>query len=131
MRVDGNGGGSVNYEPNSFNGPVQRQAFDEPPLPLSGDAARYNHREGNDDYTQAGNLFRLLTVAQRERLFSNIARHMKAGNTPEAIQLRQICHFFRADPAYGQGVAKALGIELRENLLQEIMATRATANAAR
>jgi len=131
MRVDGNGGGSVNYEPNSFNGPVQRQAFDEPPLPLSGDAARYNHREGNDDYTQASNLFRLMTVAQRERLFSNIARHMKAGNTPEAIQLRQICHFFRADPAYGQGVAQALGIELRENLLQEIMPMLAAAIAAR
>ncbi len=131
MRVDGNGGGSVNYEPNSFNGPVQRQAFDEPPLPLSGDAARYNHREGNDDYTQASNLFRLMTVAQRERLFSNIARHMKAGNTPEAIQLRQICHFFRADPAYGQGVAQALGIELRENLLQEIMPMSAAAIAAR
>ena len=121
MRVDGNGDGSVNYEPNSFNGPVQRKAFDEPPLPLSGDAARYNHRDSNDDYTQAGNLFRLMTAAQRERLFGNIARHMKAGNTPEAIQLRQICHFFRANPAYGMGVAKALGIELRENLLGEIM----------
>jgi catalase len=131
MRIDGNGGGSVNYEPNSFNAPVQRQAFAEPPLALSGDAARYNHRDGNDDYTQAGNLFRLMTVAQRERLFGNIARHMKAGNTPEAIQLRQICHFFRADPAYGQGVAKALGIELRENLLQEIMPVSAAAIAAR
>jgi catalase len=131
MRVDGNGGGSVNYEPNSFNGPVQRQAFAEPPLALSGDAARYNHRDGNDDYTQAGSLFRLMTVVQRERLFGNIARHIKAGNTPEAIQLRQICHFFRADPAYGQGVAKALGIELRENLLQEIMPVSAAAIAAR
>jgi len=131
MRIDGNGGGSVNYEPNSFNGPVQRQAFAEPPLALSGEAARYNHRDGNDDYTQAGSLFRLMTVAQRERLFGNIARHMKAGNTPEAIQLRQICHFFRADPAYGQGVAKALGIELRENLLQEIRPMSAAAVAAR
>jgi catalase len=121
MRVDGSGGGSVNYEPNSFNGPVQRKAFDEPPLPLAGDAARYNHRDSNDDYTQAGNLFRLMTAAQRERLFGNIARHMTAGNTPEAIQLRQICHFFRADPAYGMGVARALGIELRENLLGQIM----------
>jgi catalase len=72
-----------------------------------------------------------MTGAQRERLFSNIARHMKAGNTPEGIQLRQICHFFRADPGYGQGVAQALGIELRENLLQEIMPMSAAAIAAR
>jgi catalase len=28
--------------------------------------------------------------------------------------VRQICHFFRADPAYGIGVAKVLGIDLDE-----------------
>ena len=46
--------------------------------------------------------------------FGNIARHMQAGNTPQEIQLRQICHCFRADPAYGIGVAQALGIDLAE-----------------
>ena len=55
MRVDENGGGSVNYEPNSFNGPVQLTAFDKAPWLISGDATRYNHRDGND----ADNLFRL------------------------------------------------------------------------
>jgi catalase len=116
MRVDANGGGSVNYEPNSLNGPVQRAAFDEPPLRITGDAARYNHRDGNDDYTQAGNLFRLMNPEQRERLFENIARHMQAGDTSKEIQLRQLCHFFRADPEYGFGVAKALGIEPSEDV---------------
>jgi catalase len=93
---------------------VQRAAFNEPPLPINGDAARYDHRDGNDDYTQAGDLFRLMNPQQRERLFGNIARHMQAGNTSQEIQLRQICHFFRADPAYGIGVALALGIDLAE-----------------
>jgi catalase len=51
-------------------------------------------------------------------LFGNIARHMQAGNTSRDIQLRQICHFFRADPAYGMGVARALGISL-ENFVPE------------
>jgi catalase len=51
---------------------------------------------------------------QRERLFGNIARHMQAGNTSQEIQKRQICHFFRADPTYGIGVAQALGIDLAE-----------------
>jgi hypothetical protein len=32
------------------------------------------------------------------------------------FSLRQLSHFFRADPAYGFGVAKALGIELSEDL---------------
>ena len=121
MRVDENGGGRVNYEPNSFNGPVQRAAFDEPPLRITSDAGRYNHRYGNDDYTQAGNLFRLMNPQQRERLFGNIGRHMQAGDTPQEIQLRQLCHFFRADPGYGFGVAKALGIELSEDVVRNLV----------
>jgi catalase len=112
MRFDGNGGGSVNYEPNSFAGPKDCPALNEPPLKISGDADRYNHREGNDDYTQPGNLFRLFTPEQKERLFGNIARHM--ASVPREIQLRQICHFFRADPAYGLGVAKALNLDIGE-----------------
>jgi catalase len=97
MRFDGNSGAALNYEPNSFGGPKECPAFAEPPLPLSGDADRYNHRAGNDDFTQAGDLFRLFDAAQRERLFGDIARHM--ASVPREIQLRQICHFFRADPA--------------------------------
>ena len=112
MRFDGNGGASVNYEPNSLGGPKDCPALNEPPLAISGDAARYDHREGNDDYTQPGNLFRLFTAEQKERLFGNIARHMAC--VPREIQLRQICHFFRADPAYGLGVAKALNLDIGE-----------------
>ena len=112
MRFDGNGGGSVNYEPNTRGGPQECPAFAEPPLKISGDASRYSHREGNDDYTQGGNLFRLFDAEQRERLFGNIGRHITG--VPREIQLRQICHFFRADPAYGLGVAKFLNLDLSE-----------------
>jgi catalase len=110
MSFKGNFGGAVNYEPNSFNGPQENSDFNEPPLKISGDAARYNHRNGNDDYTQPGNLFRLMPPEAQQRLFGNIARHM--AEVPREIQLRQICHFFRADPAYGMGVARALGIDM-------------------
>ncbi len=110
MRFDFSKDVSPNYEPNSFNGPKECPAFNEPALKLEGDADRYNHRAGNDDYTQPGNLFRLFDTAQRERLFGNIARHM--AGVPQEIQLRQICHFFRADPEYGLGVARALGLDL-------------------
>ena len=94
------------YEPNSFGGPVQDARFAEPPLKVSGDAARYNHREGNDDYTQAGNLFRLLPADEKERLYTNLAGAMEG--VPEAIVQRQLAHFHKADPAYAAGVAKAL-----------------------
>src|SRR6185369_14392442 len=96
------------YEPNSFNGPVQDPRYAEPPLSISGDADRYNHREANDDYTQPGNLFRLMTPEQQRRLFRNIATAM-AGVPQEIIQ-RQLLHFHKADPRYGAGVALALGV---------------------
>lgn len=97
------------YEPNSFNGPAEDPAFNEPPLKISGDADRYNHREGNDDYTQPGILFRMFDDAQKQRLFNNIAAAMDG--VPEEIIQRQLVHFHKADPAYAEGVAKAVGVE--------------------
>ena len=94
------------YEPNRFNGPKQDDKFKEPPLKISGDADRYNHRDGNDDYTQAGNLFRLFDEAQKERLFMNIAEAMQG--VPQEIIDAQMVHFGKADPAYGAGIREAL-----------------------
>ena len=108
MRFDAPKGTDAYYEPNSFGGPVQDARFAEPPLKISGDADRYNHRDGNDDYTQPGNLFRLLSPDHKERLFSNIAAAM--AGVPEEIVQRQLVHFHKADPAYAAGVARALGV---------------------
>lgn len=108
MRFDDNGKGAVNYEPNSFGGPKQDPAAAEPALPIRGAADRYDHRAGNDDYSQAGDLFRLMDDGARARLMDNIAGSMRS--VPEAIQRRQIAHFAKADPAYGAGVAERLGL---------------------
>jgi len=94
------------YEPNSFGGPEQDHSFAEPPLRISGDAARYDHRKGNDDFSQPRALFRLFDSQQRGRLFSNIAAAMKG--VPEEIVLRQLALFDRVDPAYGEGVHATL-----------------------
>ena len=96
------------YEPNSFGGPAQNPEYREPPLALSGDADRHDHRIGNDDYSQPRALFQLLGAAQQQRLFANIAAAM--GGVPRAIVDRQLGHFDKVDPAYGAGVRKALGI---------------------
>jgi len=95
------------YEPNSFGGPMQDQDYAEPPLRISGDAARYDHRAGNDDYVQVRALFNLFDADQRQRLFGNIAAAMNG--VPDAIIERQLAHFDRVDPAYGNGVRRALG----------------------
>jgi catalase len=106
MRFDGNGAGLVNYQPNSFGGPIDDKKFCEPPLKLMGDAARYDHRLGNEDYQQAGDLFRLMNADQKAQLIDNIVRSMKS--VPKDIQLRQIEHFRKADPEYGAGVTEGL-----------------------
>jgi catalase len=100
------------YEPNSFNGPVEDPAAKEPPLKISGDAGRYNHRDGNDDYTQPGNLFRLMTKQERSRLMDNFADAMQG--VPAEIVKRQVVHLYRCDPDYGIGVATRMGLGMDE-----------------
>jgi catalase len=108
MRFDENGGDQPNYEPNSFDGPVEDPRYRELPYKLSGEVNRFNHREDNDDYTQAGDLFRLMKADEKARLIENIANAMRG--IPEHIIKLQISHFTKADPAYGRGVAEALGV---------------------
>ena len=96
------------YEPNSFNGPAQSEAIREPPLKISGDADRYNHRVGNDDYSQPRALFRLLSHAERERLMDNVGAAMQG--VPVDIVKRQVALFYRVDPDYGIGVATRMGL---------------------
>lgn len=112
LRFDGNFGGALNYEPNSFGGPKEDPAFLEPPLKISGDADRYNHRDGNDDYTQAGNLFRLMNANQKKQLFNNV--HAAINDVPERIKMRQLAHYYNADPAYAKGIADKLGLNLKK-----------------
>ncbi len=94
------------YEPNSFNGPAEDPNFAKPPLPLDGEADRYNHRDGNDDYAQPRALFNLFDDEQKQRLFNNIAAAMQG--VPQAIVDRQLAHFEKIDPAYAAGVKSAL-----------------------
>jgi len=94
------------YEPNSFKGPVESPEFAEPPLKIRGDAARYNHRESNDDYGQPRALFNLFDKGQKARLFSNLAEAMQG--VPQFIIDRQLGHFEKVHPDYAAGVRAAL-----------------------
>ena len=106
MRVDGNQGGTINYEPNS-QGEWQSAPRTEPGLALDGQAAdHWDHRVDEDYYSQPGALFRLFNQQERERLFNNIADAMDG--VPQDIIERQLAHFELADPAYGAGVRAEL-----------------------
>ena len=109
MRVNSNAGSTIGYEPNSYGQWQEQPEFKDPQLELSGNAYQWNFREDdNDYYTQPGKLFRLMSPAQQKVLFENTARAL--GDAPKEIKIRHIGNCLKADPAYGKGVAKALGI---------------------
>src|SRR5699024_3111379 len=117
MRVDGNEGSTLHYYPNSYGQWEESKEYKETALKLYGDADHYDFREDDDDYyTQPGNLFRLMTEEQQQVLFTNTAAEV--GGAEKFIQERHIINCFKADPDYGKGVAKALGIDISSLDLQ-------------
>ena len=96
------------YEPNSFDGPVEDKSYLEPDLAVGDIAKRYDHRVGNDDFSQPRALFLLMNNSQKEQLFSNIKDAM--AGVPRDIVDRQIALFEKVHPDYAAGVKKALGI---------------------
>jgi catalase len=102
-----NGGAAANYDPVHADVPaVGGFGHGDAGWPVDGNAGRYDTRASDDHFTQAGNLFRLLTEDGKRNLIANIAGSLS--NADAAIQDRQIGHFLKADAAYGQGVAEAI-----------------------
>ena len=106
MRVDGNHGGTLAYEPNSYGEWQEQPDFREPPLSLEGAADHWNHREDEDYYSQPGALFRLMNAKQKKALFENTARAMQGVSAK--VRQRHIDHCAKADKAYGKGVSDAI-----------------------
>lgn len=114
MRYDSNGGGSVYYEPNSFGGPAEDPEAKQAEFEVSGMAANVPY-DDDDYYTQAGDLYRLMTEEQKNILIKNIVNWMKPVEKVE-IKERQIRLFYQADPDYGKRVAEGLGLPVPEGI---------------
>jgi catalase len=113
MRIDDNVGGTLGYEPNSYGEWQEQSGYREPPVPLTGAGDHWSHRQDDDDYySQPRALFQAMSATQKQALFDNTARAM--GDAPNEIKIRHIGNCRKADPAYGEGVAKALGISMSD-----------------
>lgn len=111
MRVDGNEGSTLHYFPNSYGQWEEQKQHQEPGLNIEGSADHYDFREDDADYySQPGNLFRLMNAEQKQSLFKNTAAEI--GGAEVFIQERHIQNCYKADPAYGTGVAMALGLDI-------------------
>jgi catalase len=110
MRFDANGGDGPNYEPNRFNGPKEAPQYQEPGEVLAGTSGHYKttrHAEDND-FVQAGNLYRLMDGGAKARLVHNIVVHLK--NARREIQTRQVSNFAQADAEFGRRLSEGLGL---------------------
>ncbi len=113
MRVDNGGGGGPNYWPNSSGGPQPDPKSGEPHFELSGEAGRYPFKHPNDDFVQAGTLYRkVMSDRDRDNLVGNIVDHL--GNAQKRIQIRQAAIFYKADKEYGSRVAEGIGLDVNE-----------------
>lgn len=109
MRVDGNQGARLGYVPNSYGEWQDNPEASEPPLAIEGAATHWDHRLDDDNYAQAGALFRLMSAQQRQALFDNTARAMSGTSTE--VRQRHVANCSKADAEYGVGVARALGMD--------------------
>jgi catalase len=102
-----NGGAAANYDPVRADVPAAGGfGHGDAGWPVEGNAGRYDTRATDDHFTQAGNLFRLLTEDGKRNLIANIAGSLSGADA--ATQDRQIGHFLKADAEYGQRVAEAV-----------------------
>jgi catalase len=107
MRVDGNQGAVPSIVPNSYGHFGDQIQYKEPPLKVGDTADRWNYREDDANYyEQPGNLFRLMDADAQQRLFENTARAID-GASEQTVE-RHIANCTKADPAYGEGVRKAI-----------------------
>jgi catalase len=108
MRFDENGGRTKNYEPNSFNGPVQTNEALYLGFDVSGTSGHYTQvpREV-DDFKQPGDLYRLQPKDAQQRLVDNIAGSLAQVSRDDIIE-RSVEHFRRADAEYARRVAEGI-----------------------
>lgn len=101
---------STNYYPNEdIHAPKPAPEYTEPPLPILTEAwiKAYNTEE-DDNFSQAGDLFRLMNITQKQQLVDNIAGGLKMANA--IIQEKMLKQFYAADAEYGDMLRKALKI---------------------
>ena len=109
--VDMGGEKHVNYEPSVLGRSVQEAPkTTEYHQPIEGRLGRFQTSRCEDDYSQAGQIYRGFAAWERDDLIANLVDDMKA--CPEAIQLRMVWHFWHCDQDYGTRVADGAGIDL-------------------
>jgi catalase len=97
-----------NFYPNDrFESPAPLAKVAAPQMPVLENAwIGYHSQEEEDYYSQAGDLFRIMSDDQKHQLFNNIAMGLRQASS--SVQERILLQMEKADPHYAAGVKKAL-----------------------
>ncbi|MER7498150.1 catalase [Streptomyces pharetrae] len=109
MAHNGQGRHAKNYEPNSYDGPVETGRPLSAPLAVNGHTGTHvapQHTK-DDDFFQAGELYRLMSEDEKSRLVANIAGGLSQVSRDDVIE-KNLAHFHAADPEYGKRVEEAV-----------------------
>ncbi len=111
MRVDGNYGAAKGYDPNSYGEWQHQPEYRELPMSWTGDIDRHNPYDDVTDncYYQPGDLYRLMSDAQKAVLISNTAADIMP--VTENIKYRHAAQCYLADKEYGRRLAEALMLD--------------------
>ena len=112
MRTDGNYGGLPAYSPNSQGEWAAQPEVMEPPLDLAGAMYAYDPQDDptDDCFRAGGDLWRIMTDEQKDLLIENTARNIEP--VTENIKYRHAVHCYWADPAYGERITAAMGLDM-------------------
>ena len=99
---------TTNYYPNDdANAPKPHPEYTEPALPLLHEAwIKAYDTQDEDNFSQAGDLFRLMSTDQKQQLVNNIAGGLKQAS-PES-QDKMLKQFYAADTEYGNMIKQAI-----------------------
>jgi catalase len=114
MRYVNGGRGAPNYSPNSVNdAPKEVGHIMYKPIEVIGPASAQrqpqwaNDPDAENDYAQAGDLYRLMHEDEKQRLVTNIANSLGAVTRQDIID-RAAVHFYIADHDFGERLYAAL-----------------------
>jgi len=113
MSVKGNGGSSVNYEPNSLNGPVEDKKVLEKPFPVKGCAKKQPFVIKGDDFEQPRAFWtKVFKEENRAYLVNAMSGNMKTCRSD--IKERMIALCAKVHPDFGQRLADSLGMKFEK-----------------
>lgn len=131
MRVDGNYGETLGYEPNTPKEWEDQPDVREPPMPVYGDIYHYDPKDDKTDdcFRQAGDLWRLMTEDKKALLISNTAADIAP--VTDNVKYRHATHCYLADSSYGERVTAAMGLDFAKVKELSKLSHRELADATR